>query len=176
MLVGSGVLTQATLAEETAGFGGRGRRWRVLELRSCWGARLAHRIGSMHLEGCLGVVCSGRIGEGGRLEEVEEWRSLLFGTALGGAKVGACDGAGQEMDCDASRTEQRSDTVGNRISLVGAMVEENASKMEGCEAEEEEGGSWSRAGRSVTSSGSSQARQVPAQLPQPPSASDCTPS
>jgi hypothetical protein len=44
--------------------------------------------------------------------------------------------------------------------------------MEGCEAEEEEGGSWSRA---VTSSGSSQARQVPAQLPQPPSASDCTP-
>jgi hypothetical protein len=56
----------------------------------------------MHLEGCLGVVCSGRIGEGGRLEEVEEWRSLLFGTALGGAKVGACDGAGQEMDCDAS--------------------------------------------------------------------------
>jgi hypothetical protein len=87
VLVGSGVLTQATLAEETAGFGGRGRRWRVLELRSCWGARLAHRIGSMHLEGCLGVVVVGGLG---KEEGWRRWRSggvYCLGRRSAGAKV-----------------------------------------------------------------------------------------
>lgn len=42
--------TNAGLAKEPARLGGRRRRRRALDLRGGWGARLAHRVCSVHIE------------------------------------------------------------------------------------------------------------------------------